>query len=178
MQHMTNEFVHTAVDISKQWLVLYCRPRFEFKVNDAVTADGIQSFFPVRQELRQWSDRKKRVTVPLFPGYLFVQVSEQQRVRVLEKTGAMHFVKFGGKAAVVSDEIIQSLEIAATRPQSISLSDEQLSLGRTVTVGSGPFAGMTGKLFEFRGGSRVVIQVEAIAQMVLVEVPLSDIQEA
>lgn len=175
---MIDDHVHTPIAVSQQWLVLYCKPRFEFKVNDAVTADGIRSFLPVRQELRQWSDRKKRVTVPLFPGYLFVSVSEQQRVQVLEKSGAMHYVKFGGRAAVVSEEIILSLEIAATRPQSISLGDHKLQLGKAVVVVSGPFAGMKGKLYEFRGGSRVAIQVDAISQMVLVEVPLSDIQEA
>ncbi len=156
-----------------RWLVLYCRPRFEFKVEAALIASGIESYLPVRTEMRQWSDRKKRVTAPVFPGYLFVHITERERVAVLEKPGAMKYVSFGGQPAVLNDETIRNIRIATEQPQTFTVERERLALGQPVEVIQGPFAGMTGRLYEMRGSSRVAVQIEAIAQTLLVEVPLS-----
>lgn len=138
----------------------------------------IESFLPLRDELRQWSDRKKMVSVPLFSGYIFVQVDERERITALEMEGALKYVGFGGKLAVVPDETIESLKIAVVRPRDIRVEDSSLKLGQKVLVRHGPFSGMRGNLVEFRGSTRVAIAVDVIHQIVSVEVPLADLVEA
>jgi transcription antitermination factor NusG len=109
----------------------------------------------------------------VFPGYLFVHITERERVAVLEKPGAMKYVSFGGQPAVLNDETIRNIRIATEQPQTFTVERERLALGQPVEVIQGPFAGMTGRLYEMRGSSRVAVQIEAIAQTLLVEVPLS-----
>ncbi|MDH7515725.1 MAG: UpxY family transcription antiterminator [Bacteroidota bacterium] len=160
----------------KRWLVLYTRPRYEKKIHRRLQDLSVTSFLPLREELRQWSDRRKRVLVPLFSGYLFVFANERERIAALEVEGAMRYVSFGGKLAEVSEETIESLKIAATRPADIRVEETDLRLGQKVTVRHGPLAGMRGYLVEFRGSTRVAIRIEAIEKTVSVEVPLADLE--
>ena len=75
--------------LTRKWRVLYVRPRWEKKVEDQLTERNIENFLPLREEIRQWTDRKKRVIVPLFPGYLFVHVNERERVDTFDVPGVM-----------------------------------------------------------------------------------------
>ena len=162
----------------KWWRVLYARPRYEKKIHAKLVEYNIASFLPLRDELRQWSDRKKLVSVPLFSGYIFVQVNERERITALEMDGAMKYVGFGGKIAIVPAETIESLKIAVTRPREVRVEDTSLKLGQKVLVRHGPFSGMRGRLVQFRGSTRVAIAVDVINQIVSVEVQLADLAEA
>lgn len=159
----------------RRWLVLYTRPRFEKKIRDQLVERAIECFLPLREEVRQWSDRKKVVESPLFSGYVFVFVHERERITALETDGALRYVSFGGKLAVVSNSTIDSLRIAITRPEDVRLEDTSLRLGQEVLVRHGPMSGLRGHLVEFRGGTRVAIRVEVINQIVSVEVPVADL---
>jgi transcriptional antiterminator RfaH len=162
---------------TRRWLVLYARGRFEKKVHARLEEAGITSFLPLRDELRQWTDRKKLVSVPLFSGYIFVRVNERERVKALESEGALKYVGFGGKLAVIPPHIIESLKIAVTRPREIRVEQTRLKLGQPVRVQHGPLAGMRGRLVEFRGNTRIAITIEAINQVVSVEVALADVAQ-
>ena len=159
----------------RRWLVLYTRPRYEKKIRDHLAELSVDCFLPMREEVRQWSDRKKTVEVPLFSGYIFVHVNERERIRALETDGALKYVSFGGEIAVVSPHTIESLKIAVTRPDDIRIEDTSLELGQEVFVRHGPLSGMRGHLLEFRGGTRVAIRIEVINQIVSVEVPIADL---
>ncbi len=159
-----------------RWLVLYVRPRYETKVVSHITQAGIESFLPLRTELRQWSDRKKLVEVPVFTGYVFVHVDERHRVAALESDGALKYVGFGGRLSVVRDDTIESLKIALRRSESLEIEEDWLRPGTRVLLIQGPFAGMRGVLIERRGRTRIMITVEAIAKAVSVEVSIADIR--
>ncbi len=159
----------------KRWLVLFTRPRYEKKIDQQLRDLSIISFLPLREELRSWSDRKKLVQLPLFSGYLFVKVNERERIAALEIEGTLRYVSFSGVIAEVSEETIENLKIAATRPADLRIEEAGLKLGQNVRVRHGPLAGMRGRLIEFRGNTRVAITVEAINQVVSVEVPLADL---
>ena len=159
-----------------RWLVLYVRPRYEKKVNSQLTEKGVESFLPQRKEVRIWSDRKKLILVPLFPGYIFVYADEKHRIAALETEGALTYVRFGGEPAVVPDEIIKSLRIAVSGSEQIQAEKTKLQLGQKVRVKSGPVAGLVGYLTGFRGNTRVAIRVDAIDQIVSLQVATSDLE--
>ncbi len=160
---------------SRKWYVLYTKPRYEKKTHTLLQAEIIENIFPMREEIHQWSDRKKHVEVPLFSNYIFVYVNEKERIRALEIDGAMKYVHFGEKIAIVRQETIDSLRIALTRKEDIRLEDTYLDIGQVVKVVRGPLQGMRGILLQRRGPTRVAIQVDAIKQMVSVEVPVGDL---
>ncbi len=155
--------------------MLYLKPRHEKKSLRFVQDAGIEALLPVRDELHQWKDRKKRVEVPLFPGYLFVHVNERERIAALETAGTIKYVHFGGEIAVVREETIASLRLAMTRRSDIRVEESWLEAGKEVIVRHGPLAGLKGILLERRGQTRVAVRIEAIRQMVSVEIPVADL---
>jgi transcription antitermination factor NusG len=70
------------------------RSRREKLVSAALTNAGITAFLPVLSEMHSWSDRRKKVDVPLFPGYVFVQIQNlaEAQLRVLKTSGVVGFV--------------------------------------------------------------------------------------
>lgn len=158
-----------------RWLVLYTRPRYEKKVARQLAERGIEHFLPLREEMRQWSDRKKLVEAPLFPGYIFVHVDERQRIQTLETDGAMKYVHFNGRVAEVRTSVIDNLRLILTRPEGVRVEDAGLRIGQRVTVKHGPLAGLEGTLITHRGPLRVGVLVEAIEKIVSVEVPVGDL---
>jgi hypothetical protein len=51
--------------------------------------------------LRQWSDRKKKVQIPMFPSYIFAHTNESERYQLLMDPGVLNFVFWLGKPAIV-----------------------------------------------------------------------------
>ncbi len=86
-----------------KWFVLYVRSNNEKKVAQAFDKLEIENYAPHRTEVRQWSDRKKKVQVPLFKSYVFVRLRESERNRVFEVPGVVRYLFWLGKPAVVRD---------------------------------------------------------------------------
>ena len=78
--------------MSKKWLAIYTRPRWEKKVNQLLTEKGFESYCPLNKVKRKWSDRIKVVEEPLFKSYVFVKVAEEDRSEVRMTSGAINFV--------------------------------------------------------------------------------------
>jgi transcription antitermination factor NusG len=159
-----------------RWLVLYVRPRYEKKVHERCQQSGIVSYLPLREEFRKWSDRRKLVESPLFSGYLFLNVDEKKRVSALEFDGAMKYVQFGGRFAVVSDETIESIKIALLKPGMVELENDPFQPGASILVTHGPFTGLRGRLIERRGRVRVIVSIDAIEKGLSVEVSIADLR--
>lgn len=101
------------------WYVVYTKPKWEKKVAEKLNVSGIESYCPVITQIKQWSDRKKKVEVPLFNSYVFVRLSDTDRNSVFQVLGVVRYLFWLGKPAVVRDE-----EIAEIRK---SLSDSNIS---------------------------------------------------
>jgi transcriptional antiterminator RfaH len=119
-------------NISKNWFVLFTKPRNELKVTDRLRSIGIEGYAPCKVEVRQWSDRKKKVLVPLLPSMVLVQVLEKELDRVFEIPGVVRFLFEHGKRASVSNE-----EVLAMRSyvEATAAEDEKgLAIGDVVKV--------------------------------------------
>jgi transcription antitermination factor NusG len=160
-----------------RWYALYTRSRFEKKMLAALAERGVEVFLPMREVLSRWKDRRKKVWLPLFPGYLFVRHADtpDNRHRVLKLPGAVRFVGFEGRAEPVPDEQV----VAVRRFLEASLSADPypyVRVGTRVEVTAGPLEGIVGILVEKRGRFRFVLQVDLIRQAVAVDINASDVR--
>ena len=91
------------------WYVLLTKPRSEKKVAERLKNKGIEVCCPVRTELRQWSDRKKKVAVPLLPSMVLVNLNDDDRNSVFDVNGVVRFLFWLGQPAEVSEDEIDAL---------------------------------------------------------------------
>ena len=95
---------------SKKWFVLCTKPRNELKVTERLTSIGVEVYTPTKIEVRQWSDRKKNVLVPLLPSMVLVQLLEKEVEAVFDVPGAVRFLFEHGKRASVSNEEVLAMK--------------------------------------------------------------------
>jgi transcription antitermination factor NusG len=160
-----------------KWYALYTRSRFEKKMLGELTDRRIEVFLPMREILSRWKDRKKRIWIPLFPGYIFVNHVDtpESRFRILNIPGAVRFVGFEGHANPIPEE--QILSVRKFLEVSIAVDPyPYVQVGSRVEVIAGPLKGIRGILVEKRGRFRFVIQVDLIRQAVSVEIDASDVR--
>lgn len=92
------------------WYVVYTKPKWEKKVAEKLNETGIEAYCPVITQIKQWSDRKKKVEVPLFNSYVFVRLSDIERNSVFKVAGVVRYLFWLGKPAVVRDEEIAEIK--------------------------------------------------------------------
>jgi transcription termination/antitermination protein NusG len=163
--------------LTSKWYALYTRSRFEKKMLSELTDRRIEVFLPMREILSRWKDRKKRIWIPLFPGYIFINHVDtpENRYRILNVPGAVRFVGFEGHANPIPEE--QILYVRKFLEASIAIDPyPYMQVGTRVEVIAGPLKGIQGILVEKRGRFRFVIQVDLIRQAVSVEIDSSDVR--
>lgn len=121
------------------WYVVYTKPKWEKKVASQLILKGINCYCPLKTHIRQWSDRKKKVEIPVFNSYVFVQIEDINRNKIFEVTGAVRYLFWLGKPAVVRDEEINVLKKWLSSPEDIEISIAPLKVGDVVELDSGPF---------------------------------------
>jgi transcription antitermination factor NusG len=94
----------------KNWFVVYTKPRQEKKVANELKKIGIESYCPTKLVERQWSDRKKKIEVPLFTSYCFVNLEEKERNKVFQVAGVIRYLLWLKKPAIVRDEEINEIK--------------------------------------------------------------------
>jgi transcriptional antiterminator RfaH len=155
------------------WYALYTRPRHEKKIYARLQQENIQAFLPLRTTIRQWSDRKKKVTEPLFSCYVFVCISSKDYYRILNLDGVVRYVTFEGKAAAIPEKQIMFIRMLLEQDIEIEESTEPIPKGARVEIKIGPLTGVSGELLENSGKKRVIIRIEEINKALLVNVPLN-----
>jgi transcriptional antiterminator RfaH len=160
---------------SRDWLAAYTRSRHEQQVAERLRQKNLECLLPTYERLVRWSDRVKRARAPLFPGYVFVQVADTERVHVLETVGVVNLVARAGKAVRLSEQDIAQLRACCRQAGSIE-PHPYLKIGRRVRVKRGPFSGWEGTLVEKQNSRRLVITVEQIMKAVAINIDGVDVE--
>lgn len=125
------------------WYVLYTKPRQEKKVADALNAMEIEAYCPLITVVKQWSDRKKKVQLPLIASYVFVRIEEHKRDEVFRISGIVRYLFWLGKPAIV-----RAIEIEALQKSLAGVVDsfEVIAIQKDAvyTISEGPFQGLEG----------------------------------
>ena len=157
-----------------RWYACRTRPRAEKRAGQLLKLRGVDSYVPLLERERQWSDRKKRIGFPLFPGYVFGQFSLAKVHEVLRVPGIVTVVRSDGNQAPVRPEELESIRALVACVNAGNAPPEHvefLESGQEVIVSHGPFSGIRGVLVEDRGRTRVVIRLSALRRAWSVELP-------
>jgi transcription antitermination factor NusG len=162
-------------DASDCWYAAYTCTHHEKRVAQQLSERHIENFLPLYRSVRRWKDRRKEVDLPLFPGYVFVHIAFEDRLRVLRLPGVVQIVSFNGKAAVLPAEEIETLRSGLKQHVYVE-PYPYLRVGRKVRIVQGPLAGLEGILVRKKEGFRLVISVNAIMRSLAVEVDFLDVR--
>lgn len=143
------------------WYVVYTKPKWEKKVAEQLAQKGIDCYCPLVTQLRQWSDRKKKVEVPLFNSYVFVRLNEADRNLVFQSAGVIRYLFWLGKPAVVKDYEIETIKEWIDSSDDYDVSLSALKVGDKVTLVSGPFKSQSAIVQEI-GKSQYVLVLESM----------------
>ena len=159
------------------WYAVSTRSRQEKVAASMLENLAIVHFLPLFNEERQWSDRKQMVTLPLFPGYVFVKITRapELQLRVLKVPGIVDFVGNRKVPLAIPESDIESVRAVVTRGVGCS-PHPTLKAGCRVRVVRGALAGVEGTLIRCGAESKLVICVEMIQRSVSVSVAVSDVE--
>lgn len=160
-----------------QWFALWTRSRQEKTTAAMLEALGVSCFLPLKSEVRQWSDRKQIVTVPLFSGYLFVRINpaRDSRLEVVKTPGVAGFVGNQAGPLPVPDQQIEDIRtVLDKRVECLVL--PLLHEGDPVRVTRGPLAGVEGRLVRNNSSTRLSISIEMLHKSLLVSVARQDVE--
>jgi transcription termination/antitermination protein NusG len=158
------------------WFAVQTRFRFEKKVAAELTNKGMRVFVPLRKESRCWGDRTKEVSVPLFPGHLFVwsDRSVMARIVVLQTPGVMGFASMAGTAATISQKQIDDLKLLLT--ENISVSAHPFAkTGQLLRIRGGPLDGIEG--LQLQGEkNKLLISIDAIQHSLAIDIGTHELE--
>src|SRR6266481_8682400 len=103
------------------WSAVYTKANHEKRVAQQLGQRSIEHFLPLYDSARRWKDRRVRLQMPLFPGYVFVRFALRDRLQVLQIPSVAHLVSFSGHPAPVPEEHIQSIQNCLNRGHHVEL---------------------------------------------------------
>lgn len=161
----------------KFWYALYTKPKHEFKAAVDCGKLDIEYYLPTITRLKQWSDRKKKVTEPLLSGYIFVLVNERERLTILQSNTIVKTVSFSGTPAKIHPIQIENLKKFLEEEKEVIINN-QLSTGAEVLITSGPFSGVEGIVFQDENNEEMLaINIDLLNRSVVVRLPSTSVVE-
>ncbi len=154
---------------AESWYAIHVRPRFEQLVSTALSGKGYEEYLPVYSSRRTWSDRKKEIDLPLFPGYLFCRFDVQRRLPILTTPGVISIIGVGKTPEAIPDAEIDAVK--ATVNSGLHLQPwPQLVIGSKVMIEQGPLKGVEGIAMDFKKKFRLFVSVPMLQRSVSVEI--------
>jgi transcription termination/antitermination protein NusG len=175
--HLRGVRMDTVASLEGAWYAVLTRSRQEKVAASMLSYLAVAHFLPLIVQERRWSDRKQMVSMPLFPGYLFVRIvrSSDILLRVLKVPGVVDFVRNRNGPMAIPEKEIENVQAVLSRGNGCS-PHPFLKAGDRVRVVRGALAGIEGTLVRSGAQSKLVISVEMIQRSVAVNVDSSDVE--
>lgn len=151
-----------------KWYVLYTRTNFEMKVNADILTREFESYLPLQTIWRKWSDRRKRLFVPLFPNYVFVKMPLREKTKVLSIPGVIKLISVDREPIAVSEDDLEKVRRLVESNKDLAVEVEKY-VGMKVRVVSGVFAGLEGEIIRVSNRARLLVKLGSINQALSVE---------
>lgn len=175
----TNHIATKTNTAPRQWLVAYVQSCLEKKTAQRLAAMGIECYLPVQSEIRQWSDRRKRVDCLVIPMMIFVHVTPQERPLPLSLQAVSRYMVLRGEStpAVIPDEQMDRFRFMLDySPEAVEMCSAPLAPGDAVKVIKGPLAGLEGELITVNGKSKVAVRLDMLG-CAHVDVPIGFVEK-
>ena len=156
------------------WHVLYVKSRHEKKVETRLKEIQLQPFLPLVKTVRQWSDRKKIINVPLFPSYIFVKINSPTNLHMaLSVDGASAYIRFGNKYGIVSEDEINKIKFLVNEPAltAIETTTDKIAVGEIRTINYGILSGLKCEILKVKNQNKIIVRVHSIGQNIVATLP-------
>lgn len=161
--------------IEPHWYAAYTCARHEKRVVEQLLERSVEHFLPLYDSVHRWKDRRVRLQLPLFPGYVFVRIPLRDRLRVLQVPGVVRLVGFNGLPTPLPDGDVEGLRNGLVRALHVER-HPYLTLGRRVRITNGPLRGIEGILVRKKNRYRVIVSIDLIMRSVSVEIDLVEVE--
>jgi len=168
---MTN----TGTTEPSPWWALYTRHQHEKHVAEMLETKGYEVFLPLYESVRRWKDRRKVLSLPLFPGYVFVRGTRQRRLGIVSTPGVHMVLSQGEDAAAIPEIEIEAIRRTLDAKFAVE-PHPYLNCGDRVRVIRGALEGLEGILVRKKNILRLVLSVEMLAKSVCLEIDATDVQ--
>lgn len=159
----------------KRWYAVYTRAKWEKKVANLLTLKKIENYCPLNRVQRQWSDRKKILYEPLFTCYVFVRISNEERIGVLQTQGVLNYVSWQARPAVIRDTEIELIKKFLLDHSNVRLEKINVHVNDTVEVKCGLFMAREGRVIKVLDKT-VKVSLPSLGYMMLAEIPKSHVE--
>ncbi len=164
-----------ALDAESRWYAAYTCANHEKRVAEQLGQRAVEHFLPFYQSVRRWKDRRVRLQLPLFPGYVFVRIALKHRLQVLEIPSVVRLVGFNGRPCALADGEVEALRNGLSW-QLRAQPHPYPSFGRLVRIIGGPLQGLEGILVRKKGNLRIVLSIELIMRSIVVDADMADVE--
>ncbi len=163
--------------MSRKWLAIYSRPRWEKKVTQLLREKGLESYCPLNKVRRKWSDRVKLVEEPLFKSYVFVKISDEDRTEVRMTPGVINFVYWNGKPAHIKEKEINAIKQFLDEHENVEVEPLALEVNQRVKIMTGPLMDQEGAVLGFNRKTVKVI-IESLGYQLVVHIDRTKLTSA
>jgi len=167
-----DEKINELDNFIPKWFAIYTQPKMEKSVYQQLINNKIETFLPLKQEIKQWSDRKKIIETPLFASYIFVKVKTTEYYKIPSLiTGFLRFASIGGNKIAIRDKEIETIKLSLKQKDAeIELTTENFDKNETIEIMKGFLKGNFGKLIDYKGKKRVAIKLDSLQSNLIIEI--------
>jgi len=159
------------MNIQEQWYAVYTNPRSEAKVAERIKEIGVEVYLPMVTELKQWSDRKKKVTKPLFTSYVFVRIENRSFDIIKNIYGVVGFIRHIGQPAKIRDVEIDAIKLFLNK---VNTSTIEFEPADSVEIKEGLFKGKSG-IIQYVGKDHLRIVLSELKLSIIAKICKSDV---
>lgn len=152
----------------RHWYAAYTCPRHEKRIAEQLQQRTIESFLPLYETVRRWKDRRVRLQLPLFPGYVFVRIALKNRLSVLGIPGVVRLVGFNGSPVALPQDEIETLRKGLTG-RVCAQPHPYLRVGHRVRITTGPLQGLEGILLQRKRNLRVILSIDLLMRSIMAD---------
>jgi transcriptional antiterminator NusG len=161
------------------WYAVHTKARHEKRVAAQFEEKRVCTFLPLLNQIHRWSDRRRKVEVPMFGCYAFVRMAQtvEERLKVLRTPGVLGFVGSERQGTPIPDEQIETLQ-TAIRENIPCFPYPFIRAGRRVRIRGGSLDGVEGILVRQGADQSLVVSMELLRRSVAIRVEGYEIELA
>jgi transcription antitermination factor NusG len=159
------------------WYAVYTNARHEMRVVEHLISKDIEVFVPTITVVRSWKDRKMKLQIPAFPGYVFTKICLSDRGRVISVPAVFRILSFNGVPARLDEAEIESIRLCQ-QGGALMESLPLFGVGERVRVKSGVLEGLVGFISRCKDERRLIVPLSHINQSLAVQVDVDLLEPA
>ncbi len=164
---MLPENVNTLAELTGRWWVAHTKSRFEKSFAWDMLRRDVGYFLPMIEKVKIYSGKKRKVLIPLFPSYVFVCGSEQDRYNALATNRICRMIDVTDQQELINE--LLAIEKTVTSQAEIEPYPYPPK-GSKCRIAAGSLKGLEGVVIRKTKRARLVLQVSILGQGAAIEI--------